>query len=165
MFTISLIFIGITTFLNGFLPLIDENNTREVTVMNVLTGLMVSIFAIFGIITAVDTNYIIQCGSLLLFAFTFLYIASSYIYDLDECGIGWFSAIIMVISIALGIYYVINANTLLGVLWLIWSLNWIAYFLSRGLNILKNPSNFVILLEGGCLTVVGMLFLTGILAI
>ncbi len=166
MFAICLIFSGMAFFLNGFLPLIDENDNNEVVILNVLSGLVVSIISIFGILTATETAIKAEYASLLLIGITHLFISAVCIWDLSETSLGWFSALVCLIAAALGVYYIIGGRLMLGVLWLVWMLIWLAYFVSRSLDILKTPSNWVIMLEGAlALCVEGVLLLTGITAL
>ncbi|MBQ9781891.1 MAG: hypothetical protein IJW26_01750 [Clostridia bacterium] len=166
MFTISLILVGISMFLNGFLPIIDENDNNEIVVMNVISGILVTVFACFGILSAVDTATMLEYASLLLFSVTNLYISAVGIWDLRETSLGWFALIIAIISMALGVYYMMNANFMFGALWLIWSLIFVSYFVSRGLDVLHTLSNYVILIIGAlCLVAVGILIFTGVLII
>lgn len=166
MFTISLILVGISMFLNGFLPLVDENDNNEIVVMNVLSGILVTLFACFGIITSTNTGTSLEYASLLLFSLTNLYISAVGIWNLQETSLGWFSLIIAIIAIALGVFYMVNANFMFGALWLIWSLIFICYFISRGLDVLHTTSNYVILIEGAIfLVAIGILIFTGVLVI
>jgi hypothetical protein len=166
MFTSSLILVGISMFLNGFLPIIDENDNNEIVVMNVISGILVTIFACFGILTSTDTATLLEYASLLLFSITNLYISAVGIWDLRETSLGWFALMIAIISMALGVYYMLNANFMFGVLWLIWSLIFVSYFVSRGVDVLHTASNYVILIEGAVfLVAVGILIFTGVLII
>ena len=166
MFAITLIFSGIAMFLNGFLPLIDENDNNEVVIMNVISGVIVTLLSLYGIFISVETGSYLLYGSALLFGATSLYISAIGIWDLNEKSLGWFSAIVTVIALALGIFYLMLGEIVIGVLWLVWMLIWLFYFLSRGLNVLEKASNFVIMLVGAIgLTAVGIMLLTGILII
>ncbi len=166
MFTISLILVGISMFLNGFLPIIDENDNNEVVVMNVISGVLVTFFAVYGILTSVDSGTLLEYGSLLLFSLTNLFISAVHIWDLRETCLGWFSLMVAIIAIALGAFYIMNANLMFGALWLIWSLIFICYFLSKGLDVLQTASNYVVMLEGAlCLVAVGILIFAGILVL
>ncbi len=148
MFAICLIFSGIAMFLNGFLPLIDENDNNEIVIINVLSGLLITILSIYGIFVAVDTASYLAYASLLLFAFTHLYIAAIGIWDFSERTLGWLAALIAVIVLAIGLHYLIMGSLLLGIMWLIWMLIWVAYFISRALDALHTPSSWVIMLIG-----------------
>lgn len=166
MFAISLIFSGIAFFLNGFLPLIEENDNNEIVIMNVLAGLIVTTLSMYGIFLAVDTGTLLTYCTLLLFGITNLYVSAICIWDLSEQSLGWFSALIALITLVIGIYYVVIGNVALGVLWLIWMFIWASYFVSRALDKLHNTASYVIMFEGVIALVgVGILLLTGVLAI
>ena len=162
MFAICLIFSGIAFFLNGFLPLIDENDNNEIVVMNVISGLIISFLSIYGIFTAVDREIYLSYASLLFFGITHLFIAGVSIWDLSDKSLGWFSGILTLIGLGFAIHYFVIGSMMLAVTWLVWMILWLAYFISRAFDVLKTASCWIIMIEGLiCLTLVGMLALTG----
>ena len=164
MFAVSLIFSGIAMFLNGFLPLIDENDNNEITIMNVLSGIIISVLSIFGILFAVDNATYPKYASLLLFGVTHLFISAIGIWKFSEESLGWFSAFLAILALALGLYYIFSGSMLLGVMWIIWMFIWLFYFLSRSLDVLHTVSCWVIMLIGAIgLCGAGALVLTNIL--
>lgn len=148
MFEICLIFSGIALFLNGFLPLIDKNDNGEVVVMNVLSGIIIALVSLYGIFVVIEPVNYLKIMALMLLAFLHLYISATYIWDLQEESLGWFSAVIALIFIGLGVYFMLSGNMMFGAMLLIWSVLFIAYFISRGLNALQTVSSWVIMLEG-----------------
>lgn len=148
MFEICLIFSGIALFLNGFLPLIDKNDNGEVTVMNVLAGIVIGLISLYGIFVVIEPINYLKIMALMLLSFLHLYISATYIWDLQEESLGWFSLIIALIFIGLGVYFMLSGNLMLGAMFVIWSLLFVAYFVSRGLNVLETVSSWVIMLEG-----------------
>ena len=148
MFEICLIFSGIALFLNGFLPLIDKNDNGEVVVMNVLSGIIIALVSQYGIFVVIEPINYLKIMALMLLAFLHLYISATYIWDLQEESLGWFSAVIALIFIGLGVYFMLSGNMMFGAMLLIWSVLFIAYFISRGLNALQTVSSWVIMLEG-----------------
>ncbi|MBR2322559.1 MAG: hypothetical protein IKA54_03095 [Clostridia bacterium] len=148
MFEICLIFSGIALFLNGFLPLIDKNDNGEVVVMNVLSGIIIALVSLYGIFVVIEPINYLKIMALMLLAFLHLYISATYIWDLQEESLGWFSAVIALIFIGLGVYFMLSGNMMFGAMLLIWSVLFIAYFISRGLNALQTVSSWVIMLEG-----------------
>ncbi|MBO5851780.1 MAG: hypothetical protein J6R29_05570 [Clostridia bacterium] len=166
MIAISLILSGIAFFLNGFLPLINENDNNETSVVNVLSGFIVTILSTFGILTSVDGGVQLLYTFTLILGLTNLYVASVDIWDISKTSLGWFSAIVALIAIALGIYYLFSGATILGVMFIIWSLLYVAYFISRGLDVLETASNWVIMLEGIIpLIGAGILIFTGMITL
>ena len=148
MFEICLIFSGIALFLNGFLPLIDKNDNGEVTVMNVLAGIVIGLISLYGIFVVIEPINYLKIMALMLLSFLHLYISATYIWDLQEESLGWFSLIIALIFIGLGVYFMLSGNLMLGAMFVIWSLLFVSYFVSRGLNVLETVSSWVIMLEG-----------------
>ena len=166
MFEICLIFSGIALFLNGFLPLIDKNDNGEIVVMNVLSGVIIALISLYGIFVVVDPVNYLKIMALMLLAFLHLYISATYIWDLQEESLGWFSTIIALIFIGLGVYFMITGNMMLGAMFIIWSLLFIAYFVSRGLNALQTTSSWVIMLEGLiAFTLPGILLLLNVITL
>ena len=114
---------------------------------------------------AVDTATYLAYASLLLFAFTHLYISAIGIWDFDERTLGWLSALLAVIALVLGIHYLMMGSLLLGIMWLIWMFIWLAYFVSRALDVLHTVSSWVIMLIGIIgLCGAGILLLTNTIA-
>ena len=164
MFEICLIFSGIALFLNGFLPLIDKNDNGEVTVMNVLAGIVIGLISLYGIFVVIEPINYLKIMALMLLSFLHLYISATYIWDLQEESLGWFSLIIALIFIGLGVYFMLRGNLMLGAMFVIWSLLFVSYFVSRGLNVLETVSSWVIMLEGALAFILpGVLILLNIL--
>lgn len=164
MFQISLIIIGITLFLNGFLPLIQENDNGEIAVMDVLAGIFLSVTSVSAIIDG--TADILISASMLLFAFTLLFIAAVSIFDLSEASFGWFCLPVTLLALSLGIIYIMAGSIILGVLWLVWMLIWLFYFLSASLNVLTTAKNYIMIFEGIIAFItVAVLSFSGILVI
>ena len=166
MYSICLILSGLAFFLNGFLPLIEENDNKEIVVMNVIAGIITTAISIIGIFVAVDVATVFQYALLLLLGITNLYIAAICIWDLSEQSLGWFSAMLVLISLAVGIYFIVIGNLLVGIYWLVIMFIWAAYFVSRALDVLQTASSWVIMLEGAlALVLVGLLTLTQFITI
>ncbi len=164
MIAICLIFSGIAFFLNGFLPLIDENDNNETAVINVLAGVIVTILSTVGILTSLDGGVQLLYMFTLLLGITNLYVCAVDIWDISKSSLGWFSLLVALISIAFGIYFIVTGALIDGIMFLVWSLLYIAYFISRGLDVLETPSNWVIMLEGLIPMVsAGILIFTGLI--
>lgn len=165
MFAVSLILSGIAFFLNGFLPLIDDNDNQETSVINTISGIIVTVIGFYGLITAtLPLDYLLY-GTAILFGITNLYVAAIGIWDLSESSFGWFSAVIALIMLAIGVYVIVTGSLLLGIFALIWMLMWAFYFISRALNVLKTPSSWVIMFVGiAAMVTVGVLLLNDIIS-
>jgi hypothetical protein len=110
--------------------------TREVTVLNIFTGLV-------GLVTAVtlliqgnekgDLASIRGGGFILLFAFTYLWVAANGFLDAGGRAFGWYCGFVAITAIAAGIYTFKDAdgNTAsiwLGIDWFAWALLWGCFF-------------------------------------
>lgn len=166
MYSICLIISGLAFFLNGFLPLIEENDNKEIVIMNVLAGILTTVFSVYGIFIAVDNITLLQYTLLLLVGLTNLYIAAVCIWDLSEQSLGWFCGMLALVALAIGIYLVLTGAIVLGISWLVVMFIWLAYFLSRALDVLQNASSWVIMLIGViAFVIIGFLNLLRILVI
>ncbi len=163
MFEICLIFSGIALFLNGFLPLIRKDDNGESVVMNVISGIVIALISIYGIFVVIEPTNYLKIMALMLLAFLHLYIAATHIWNLHTESLGWFSMLIFLIYIGLGIYFMLNSANMLGWAFIIWSILFLCYFISRGLNACKTASNWVIMLEGLlAFTLLGILLMLGV---
>ena len=163
MFEICLIFSGVALFLNGFLPFIDKDHNGETVVMNVISGIVIALISIYGIFVVIEPTNYLKIMALMLLAFLHLYISACHIWNLHTESLGWFSALIFLIYVGLGIYFMLNGANMLGGAFLVWSLIFLCYFLSKGLNTMKNLSNFIIMLEGLIpFVLLGILYMLGI---
>ena len=163
MFEICLFFSGIALFLNGFLPLIRKDDNGESVVMNVISGIVIALISIYGIFVVIEPTNYLKIMALMLLAFLHLYIAATHIWNLHTESLGWFSMLIFLIYIGLGIYFMLNSANMLGWAFIIWSILFLCYFISRGLNALKTASNWVIMLEGLlAFTLLGILLMLGV---
>ncbi len=163
MFSICLIFSGIALFLNGFLPLIRKDDNGETVVMNVISGIVIALVSIYGIFVVIEPTNYLKIMALMLLAFLHLYIAACHIWNLHTESLGWFSALIFLIYMGLGVYFIFNEANMLGWAFIIWSILFLCYFISRGLNACKNLSNWIIMLEGLlAFTLLGILLTLGI---
>lgn len=163
MFEICLIFSGIALFLNGFLPLIRKDDNGESVVMNVISGIVIALISIYGIFVVIEPTNYLKIMALMLLAFLHLYIAATHIWNLHTESLGWFSMLIFLIYIGLGVYFMFNDANMLGWAFIIWSILFLCYFISRGLNAFKTASNWIIMLEGLiAFTLLGIMVILGI---
>jgi hypothetical protein len=115
---------------------------REVTVLNIFTGFV-------GVATA--TTLIVQGnqhsdlasvrggGFILLFAFTYLWVAINGFLNAGGRAFGWYCLFVAITAIAAGIYTFKNAggNTAsiwLGIDWFAWSVLWFVFFMLLALD-------------------------------
>ena len=115
---------------------------REVTVINIFTGFV-------GVVAAVtlmvqgnrddDLASIRSGGFILLFAFTYLWVAANGFLNAGGRAFGWYCLFVAVTAIPAGIYTLTNANgddasIYLGICWFAWAVLWFLFFLLLALE-------------------------------
>jgi hypothetical protein len=153
-------------------PTFIEN--REIAVLNIFTGFV-------GVVAAVtlavqgnqneDIASIRAAGYILLFAFTYLWVAFNQFLNAGGHAFGWYCLFVAITAIAAGSYTFSNADgndasVYLGVDWFAWAVLWFMFFL---LLTLERPiariTGWVAILEGiGTSWVFAILLLEGELA-
>jgi putative amide transporter protein len=121
-------------------PTFMEN--REVAVLNIFTGFV-------GIVAAVtlavqgnqneDIASIRSAGYILLFAFTYVWVAFNQFLNVRGHAFGWYCLFVAITAIAAGIYTFSDANgndasIYLGVCWFAWAVLWFMFFLLLALE-------------------------------
>ena len=153
-------------------PTFIEN--REIAVLNIFTGFI-------GVVAAVtlavqgnqdeDLASIRGAGYILLFAFTYLWVAYNQFASVRGHAFGWYCLFVAITAVAAGLYTFSNADgndasIYLGVDWLAWAVLWFLFF---ALLALERPiarlTGWVAILEGiGTSWVFAILLLEGELA-
>jgi hypothetical protein len=121
-------------------PTFIEN--REVAVLNIFTGFV-------GVVAAVtlavqgneneDIASIRAAGYILLFAFTYIWVAFNQFLDVRGHAFGWYCLFVAITAVAAGIYTFSNADgndasIYLGVCWFAWAVLWFMFFLLLALE-------------------------------
>jgi hypothetical protein len=150
-------------------PTLLEN--REVTVLNLFTGFVGIVCATTLLIQGNqdgDLASIRGGGFILLFAFTYLWVALNTFLGVDGRAFGWYCLFVAITAIAAGIYTFRDANgddaaIWLGIDWFAWAVLWFMFF---ALLALQRPiariTGLVAIVEGiGTAWVFGFLLLQG----
>lgn len=130
---------------------------REIAVLNIFTGFI-------GVVAAVtlavqgnqdeDIASIRAAGYILLFAFTYIWVAFNQFLDAGGHAFGWYCLFVAVTAIAAGIYTFSNADgndasIYLGVDWFAWAFLWFLFFLVLTLERpIARFTGWVAILEG-----------------
>jgi putative amide transporter protein len=110
---------------------------REIAVINVFTGgVGVVVAAFLVIIGGIQGNRpdVANAAFILLFAFTYLWIAANQFLGAGNHAFGWFCFFIAVTAVPTGVYEFANANgnvasIWLGIDWFVWAVLWFLFFL------------------------------------
>jgi putative amide transporter protein len=136
-------------------PTFIEN--REVAVLNIFTGFV-------GVVAAVtlavqgneneDIASIRAAGYILLFAFTYIWVAFNQFLGVRGHAFGWYCLFVAITAVAAGIYTFSNADgndasIYLGVCWFAWAVLWFMFFLLLALERpIARITGLVAILEG-----------------
>jgi hypothetical protein len=117
---------------------------REVSLINVFTGFIGVAVAVTLLVrgsTQEDLGFLRGSGFILLFAFTYLWVAANQFLGAGAHAFGWYCLFVAVTALGAGTYQFIDtpatiANVWLGVDWFAWAVLW---FLFWGLLSLEWP--------------------------
>jgi hypothetical protein len=115
---------------------------REVAVINVFTGFVGVVAAVTLMVQgnrSEDLPSIRAGGFILLFAFTYLWVAANGFLNAGGRAFGWYCLFVAVTAIPAGIYTLANANgddasIYLGICWFAWAALWFLFFLLLALD-------------------------------
>jgi hypothetical protein len=147
---------------------------REIAVLNIFTGFI-------GVVAAVtlavqgnqdeDIASIRAAGYILLFAFTYLWVAFNQFLGAGGHAFGWYCLFVAITAVAAGIYTFSDANgnsasIYLGVDWFAWAVLWFLFFVLLALERpIARVTGWLAILEGiGTSWVFAILLLEGELA-
>jgi hypothetical protein len=153
-------------------PTLLEN--REVTVLNLFTGFVGIVCAGTLLIQGNqdgDLASIRGGGFILLFAFTYLWVALNTFLGVDGRAFGWYCLFVAITAVAACIYTFKDAagddaNIWLGIDWALWSVLWFMFFLLLALQRpIARVTGIVAIVEGiGTAWIFGFLLLQGSIA-
>ncbi|WP_240544486.1 AmiS/UreI family transporter [Exiguobacterium algae] len=129
---VSLLFGGVALFLNS-LVLLGKVEVKSAGVFSLFTGLLQTFIATWLVIGASPGE---QFGyaSIYLFAFTYLYVGITFIFNLDGRGVGWFSLFVSISAAFYGFVSLTQGDVMGAFTWLLWSLLWALFFFGMGLG-------------------------------
>ena len=147
---------------------------REVTVINIFTGFVGVVAAVTFMVQGNrdgDIDSIRGGGFILLFAFTYLWVAANNFLNAGGRAFGWYCLFVAVTAVYAGIQTFSNADgndasIYLGVCWIAWAVLWFLFFLLLALDRpIARPTGYLAILEGiGTAWVFGLLLMEGELA-
>ncbi|GAA2865433.1 AmiS/UreI family transporter [Pseudonocardia halophobica] len=151
-------------------PLFLQN--REVAVINIFTGFVgVVIALIFLVQGAVGNNLAAVRGGglILLFAFTYLWVAFNQYLDAGGRAFGWYCLFVAITAVPAGVYTLQNANgntalIWLGINWFLWAILWALFWALLALELpIARPTGWLTIFEGvGTAWALGFAVLIGV---
>lgn len=138
MLGLVLLYVGAVLFVNG-IWLLGRIENREVAIVNVFTGIVGFMVAVFAVAQG-DLASVQLAAYVLLFAFTYLWVAYNQYMGVDGSGLGWYCLFVAITAVPVAIITLGQADTVfltwLGINWAAWAVLWFLYFL---LLALKRP--------------------------
>jgi hypothetical protein len=115
---------------------------REVTVLNIFTGFVGVVAAVTLMIQGnrdEDLVSIRAAGFILLFAFTYLWVAANNFLNAGGRAFGWYCLFVAVTAVPAGIYTLDaadgnDASIYLGLCWFAWAVLWFLFFMLLALD-------------------------------
>lgn len=136
MLGLILLYVGAVLFVNG-IWLLGRIQPREVAIVNVFTGLVGLLVAVFAVAQQ-DLASIQLAAYVLLFAFTYLWVAYNQYIDAEGSGLGWYCLFVAITAVPVSIITLSDADTVflvwLGLNWAAWAVLWFLYFLFLALK-------------------------------
>lgn len=132
MLGLVLLYVGAVLFVNG-IWLLGRITPREVAIMNIFTGLVGLLVASIAVAQQ-DLASVQLAGYVLLFAFTYLWVAYNQYIDTDGSGLGWYCLFVAITAVPVCIITLSDAGgdtflVWLGLSWAAWAVLWFLYFL------------------------------------
>jgi hypothetical protein len=107
-------------------PLFIQN--REIAILNVFTGFVGVVAAVTFMVQGTLTNNLASVrggGYVLLFAFTYLWVAANQYLNAGGRAFGWYCLFVAITAVPAGIYVLQSANGNTATIWL--GINWFAW--------------------------------------
>lgn len=152
MIGLVLLYVGGVLFLNG-IWILGEISDNEIGVMNVFAGGVGLLAAFYLAFVKNDPASIAAAAQILLFAFTYLWVAWNRWNAADGRGLGWYCLFVAIIAVPTGYLVLSSATTTwevwLGLDWFAWAVLWFLFWVFL---YLKKPvatlTGWVTVLEG-----------------
>lgn len=143
----------------------------ELAIINYFTAgvgvVAATVLVVFGTMTG-DVGYIASAAFIMLFGFTYLFVALNQNTGAGNHAFGWFCLFVAVTAVPIAINVLSNANGNLGTIWLgidwiVWAVLWLCFFLLLALErpIAKQVGWFAIIVAIGTAWALGYGILQG----
>lgn len=143
----------------------------EIAVINFFTaGIGVVTAIVLITLGAIQENvgYIANAAFIMLFGFTYLFVALNQLMQHGDHAFGWFCLFIAITAVPIGIYILSHADggaglIWLGLNWLVWAVLWFCFFLmlTVELNIVRGVGWFTVCVAVGTAWALGYSVLQG----
>lgn len=135
MLGVTLLFVGIVLINNGACALMGVDG-KSTAALNVLVGVLL---AVLNLLHLVRGDYY-SCGTGLLFAFTYLFVAANNLFGLQPKPYGVYSLFVAVNTVPCAAIAAMGGDRRMAVIWIAWGILWFTGFLEGALG--KNLGKF-----------------------
>ena len=137
MIGLILLYVGAVLFVNG-IWLLGYVQSREIAILNVFTGFVGITVAVFAVAQG-EIMSIQLAAYVLLFAFTYLWVAYNQFIGADGHGLGWYCLFVAITAVPVSFITLANSGgdvflVWLGLNWAAWAVLWFLYFLLLALE-------------------------------
>ena len=129
---LALFYVGAVLCLNG-LWVLGRIGDKEIAVIDIFVGgitLLVALNLAFG--AGADLASVKGCAFLLLFTFTYFWVALNRYNGADGRGLGWFCLFVAITCVPVALQTLVGATTTwgywLGLCWVAWGILWFLFF-------------------------------------
>lgn len=141
MLGLVLLYVGAVLVLNG-IWLLGHIGDREIGVINIFTGVIGFIVAVIAVVLGAlrgEITYVTLGAFVLLFAFTYLWVAINRYLNPDGRGLGWYCLFVAITAVPTAIVTLAGSGgdtwlVWLGLNWAAWAVLWFIYFLLLALG-------------------------------
>jgi uncharacterized membrane protein len=133
MLGIALLYVGAVLFVNA-LWLFDKAEAKSTGVLNAFVGVLIIAMALSNQFQAKEMSAQLATAQSLLFGFTYLWVAVSCFYNLDNRALGYYCLFVAIVALPTAILTFIAGDSRFGVIWLTWGFLWFLFFLLLGLG-------------------------------
>ncbi len=133
MLAIALIFVGITLVGNG-ICMLQKVDAKSMIVLNVICAFVLITGNLIELSKATDMIAYTNVASGLLFGITYALIAVSIAFQIDETISGWYSIMVAIYALIMGVQSIQQGSFQFAYLWFAWSILWGSTFVE---NVLK----------------------------
>ena len=129
---LAFFFVGAVLFVTAIL-IMGKADAKNVGVLHAILGILLFVMVIITLITAKGPGDYFFAFVLLLFVFTYLPVATTYIFSFDAKAVGWYCLVVAIFTIPAGLHMWGAAYKTSILLWIYGGL-WFCFYLLMGLE-------------------------------
>ncbi len=133
MLGIALLYVGAVLGVNG-LWLLNKAEAKSTGVLNVFVGGLIIAMALNNQFQAKDMSSQLATAQFLLFGFTYLWVAITCFYNMDNRVLGYYCLFVAIVTIPTSLLTFRAGDSRFGVIWLMWGFLWFLFFILLGLG-------------------------------